>query len=51
MALSDLDFSPGIWFKEHVPAKIGASITPPPNSVGFVLVVSFSRSSVRLNED
>jgi hypothetical protein len=51
MALSNLDFSPGIRFMEHVRAKFGTSITPPPNAAGFLLVVSFSRSLVRLNED
>jgi hypothetical protein len=51
MALSNLDFSPGIRFMEHVRAKFGTSITPPPNAAGFLLVVSFSRFLVRLNED
>jgi hypothetical protein len=51
MVLSDVDFCHGIWFTEHVRAKFGTSITPLPNSAGFILVVSFSRSLVRLNED
>jgi hypothetical protein len=51
MALSDLDFSPRICFTEHVRAKFGMSITPSLNAAGFLLVVSFSRSSVRLNDD
>jgi hypothetical protein len=51
MALSDLDFSPGIRFKEHVLAKFGTSIIPPPNSTASILAISFSRSSIRLNED
>jgi hypothetical protein len=51
MALSGLDFSSGIRFTEHVRAKFGTAITPPPCATSFILVVSFSHSLVRLNED
>jgi hypothetical protein len=51
LVLSDLDFSPRIRLMEHVRAKFSTSITPPPNAAGFILVLSFSCSSVHLNED
>jgi hypothetical protein len=43
MALSDLDFSPGLPLQDEVLAKFG--------SPGFLLVASFSRSAIRINEE
>jgi hypothetical protein len=51
MALSDLDFQPGLRLQAQIHAQFGTSITPSPFVEGFLLVASFGRSALRLNED
>jgi hypothetical protein len=51
MALSDLDFSPGLSLQKEVQARFGTSISPSHLSPGFILVASFSQSAIRINED
>jgi hypothetical protein len=51
MALSDLDFSPGLSLQKEVQARFGTSISPTHLSPGFILVASFSRPAIRINED
>jgi hypothetical protein len=51
VALSDLDFSLGLSLQAHIHAQLGTSITPSPSVVGFLLVASFGRSAIHLNED
>jgi hypothetical protein len=51
MVSSDLDFSPGLHLQEEVLVKSGTSISFPSPSLspGFVLVASFSHSTIRIN--
>jgi hypothetical protein len=51
MALYDLDFSPGLRFQDRVHASFGMSVSPPPCSPDFILVVIVSRLAIRFNED
>jgi hypothetical protein len=51
MALSDLDFSPGLRLVSKVQSLFRTSILPPPQSPSFILVASFGRSAIRLNDD
>jgi hypothetical protein len=51
MALSDLDFSPGVRLQKEVHAKFGTLMSPSPLSPGFILVASFSRSAIKVIED
>jgi hypothetical protein len=51
MALSELDFSPGFRLRDQALAKFGTPISPSSNAPGFVLVATFSRSAIHLNED
>jgi hypothetical protein len=51
--LSDLDFNPGLDFQRSVQSRFSSSVSffPSFSSSEFFLVVSFSRSALRLNED
>jgi len=49
--LSDLDFGPGLEIEKLVGQQFSCAVSPPPAAPGFLLVASFGRSSVRLNED
>lgn len=53
MALSSLDFHPGLDFQATVHDRFGslAFVTSPPYVRDFFLVVSFSRSAIRLDEN
>lgn len=49
--LSYLNFKTGLEFQSYVCDRFGSSVSPILTSPGFVMVVSFSRSSLRLNVD
>jgi hypothetical protein len=51
MVLLELDFSPGFRLRDQALAKFGTPISPSSNAPGFVLVATFSRSAIHLNED
>lgn len=49
--LSDLCFDSGKDFESLVSQRFGCSVSSPPDSRSFILIASFGRSTVRLNED
>lgn len=49
--LSDLCFDPGKAVDALVSQRFGRTVSSPPSPSSFVLVVSFGRSAIRLNED
>lgn len=51
VGLSDLDFSPGLESEKVIFDRFGCPVSSLPSSTPFLLVASFGRSSVKLNED
>ncbi|TVU01465.1 hypothetical protein EJB05_53081, partial [Eragrostis curvula] len=51
--LSDLDFDPGLSFQHNVTRRFGSPVSHHPSSSSgpFFLVVSFSRSSIKITDD
>ncbi|TVT97149.1 hypothetical protein EJB05_57616, partial [Eragrostis curvula] len=48
--LSDLDFQRGLEFQDLVTQRFASTVSPLSSSSGFLLVASFSRSAIRIDE-